>query len=462
MLCAIDQGAEFNIHPPYKIPLSERLVEIARSVAYGEGNLAAGPMYESMQINGDQITISFTNVGSGILSKDVQLDTHFVSGATLEGFEICGGDHVYHDADAVVSGSEVIVSSPQVTDPVAVRYAWIGFPLCNLYNVEGFPCVPFRTETNFPPFFLTEPITESGAIADIPYSSTLADNAMDLDAGDTISISKVDGAEWLTVGVDGALTGTPGLTDVGENIFTVRIDSSDGHFSQTQLIIEVLPSPSDTGYFTFLASDDASITNGTTDNKGSLNRMSLRSSAAYSGYIKFEVLGGGNITSATLRLKTRTVGGTDTTVYAIADNSWEEMTINGTNEPAMGAALDTLTDIEAYTWYGFDVSAAVTGDGTYSFGIMTTQSPWLDWQTKEGVDSHPELDLTYGPPIGDPDISGNGSVNIADLAIMASHWQDICGEIDWCEGADLDFNSTVDANDLRALAESWLDGVTVP
>tara|TARA_R110000850_G_scaffold60760_2_gene139217 strand:- start:297 stop:2033 length:1737 start_codon:yes stop_codon:yes gene_type:complete len=146
MAVAIDLGLPTNIHPPYKIPLSERLVLAARKVAYGEKLVHSGPVLKGLSIDGDRAVVSFNHVGGGLVVKEVTLADRTLSAESLEGFQISGADEVFHEADAVIEGDQVVVSSDQVSQPVAVRYAYRGFPYANLYNDGGLPASPFRTD----------------------------------------------------------------------------------------------------------------------------------------------------------------------------------------------------------------------------------------------------------------------------------------------------------------------------
>jgi len=85
-----------------------------------------------------------------LITRDVTLDTHFISKRELKGFAICGTDKKFKWAKAEIQNNKVTVFHPNIKPPVAVRYAWANFPICNLYNKEGFPAVPFRTD-NFDP-----------------------------------------------------------------------------------------------------------------------------------------------------------------------------------------------------------------------------------------------------------------------------------------------------------------------
>jgi sialate O-acetylesterase len=136
MASAIDVGAYNDIHPRAKQPVGARLALAARSVAYKQKLVFAGPMYDSMKVAGDKIALKFKHVGSGLEAK----------GGELKGFLIAGADKVWREAKAEIKGKQVIVSSPEVTAPVAVRYAWAKYPTVNFYNKEGLPANPFRTD----------------------------------------------------------------------------------------------------------------------------------------------------------------------------------------------------------------------------------------------------------------------------------------------------------------------------
>jgi sialate O-acetylesterase len=138
MASAIDVGNEHDIHPSNKQDVGHRLALAAAKVAYGEDVVASGPTYQSMKIESQQIRIRFTNVGSGLTIQDKYGDGR--------GFEIAGSDGKYHWAQATLDGQDIIVSSPQVEHPTAVRYAWSNTPDGNVYNREGLPAVSFRKD----------------------------------------------------------------------------------------------------------------------------------------------------------------------------------------------------------------------------------------------------------------------------------------------------------------------------
>ena len=135
---AIDIGEEKNIHPLNKQEVGRRLMLAARKNAYGRPEVSCGPTFKSFRLDGNRVAIDFTNVGGGLTVKS----------GKLGGFQIAGADRKFVWAEAVINGDTVTVGSPQVKAPQAVRYAWANNPVAaNLYNKEGLPAMPFRTDT---------------------------------------------------------------------------------------------------------------------------------------------------------------------------------------------------------------------------------------------------------------------------------------------------------------------------
>jgi sialate O-acetylesterase len=138
MAVTIDIGEWNDIHPVDKLDVGDRLALAAEKIAYGEDIVYSGPFYRSMKIEGDKIILSFTNVGSGLISK---------RNDRLKYFSIAGADKHFVWAKAKIEGDKVIVWNDKVPNPVAVRYAWADNPEgANLYNKEGLPASPFRTD----------------------------------------------------------------------------------------------------------------------------------------------------------------------------------------------------------------------------------------------------------------------------------------------------------------------------
>ena len=139
MAVAIDIGEWNDIHPLNKKDVGTRLALAAQKVAYGDSTVVySGPIYKSMQIKRRKIILTFDNTGSGLYAK---------GGGTLNHFAIAGQDMKFVWADARIKGDKVVVGSKSIKVPVAVRYAWADNPAgANLYNREGLPAAPFRTD----------------------------------------------------------------------------------------------------------------------------------------------------------------------------------------------------------------------------------------------------------------------------------------------------------------------------
>ncbi len=142
MVVSIDLGEWNDIHPLNKKAVGERLALAARKMVYGENNLvASGPLYQSSKIDGNKIIISFTNVGSGLMIQTGKGDDELVY------FSIAGADKKFIWAKATIENDTVVVWSDEVAQPMYVRYAWADNPDgANLYNKEGLPASPFRTD----------------------------------------------------------------------------------------------------------------------------------------------------------------------------------------------------------------------------------------------------------------------------------------------------------------------------
>ena len=140
MAVAIDIGEADNIHPQNKQDVGRRLALGAFKVTFNKDIVHSGPIYQSMYVDKGKIRLRFKETGSGLIAK---------GGGPLKGFAIAGDDRKFVWADAKIEGEEIVVWSDNVPEPAAVRYAWADNPICNLYNREGLPTSPFRTD-NWP------------------------------------------------------------------------------------------------------------------------------------------------------------------------------------------------------------------------------------------------------------------------------------------------------------------------
>ncbi|WP_345952926.1 sialate O-acetylesterase [Mucilaginibacter sp. PAMB04168] len=142
MAVITDVGNADNIHPTNKVDVGLRLALAARHVVYGENIVFSGPDYRSYVVEGRKIRIRFKQTGRGLVIDTVR----HPGGVELEGFGIAGADGRFVWAKATLDGNTVLVSSEQIANPVAVRYNWADNPPGNLYNKEGLPASPFRTD----------------------------------------------------------------------------------------------------------------------------------------------------------------------------------------------------------------------------------------------------------------------------------------------------------------------------
>lgn len=150
MAVTIDIGDADDIHPKNKADVGERLALWALAKDYGHTDLVcSGPLYAGISVEGSRIRVRFTSVGKGLMvgSKNGRAPVQEQAGGKLARFAISGADRTWRWADAVIDGDSVVVSSAQVPAPVAVRYAFAQNPAgCNLYNREGLPASPFRSD----------------------------------------------------------------------------------------------------------------------------------------------------------------------------------------------------------------------------------------------------------------------------------------------------------------------------
>lgn len=136
MAVTMDIGDPDDIHPTNKQDVGKRLALWALAKTYAKSGIeCSGPLYRGMKVEGGRIRLQFDHAQG--------LDGH---GKPLEGFTIAGADHVFHPAAAEIDGESVLVSSPEVPKPVAVRYGWVAEAMPNLFNQAGLPASSFRTD----------------------------------------------------------------------------------------------------------------------------------------------------------------------------------------------------------------------------------------------------------------------------------------------------------------------------
>lgn len=140
MVVATDVGDANSVHPTNKQAIGLRLALLALKHDYGRKQLvASGPSYRSMRVRGTQVELRFSDLGHGL--------SVVPANAPLRGFTVAGADQKFVPAQARIQGDKVIVSSPDVARPQAVRYGWVNNPQeSNLFNRDGLPASPFRTD----------------------------------------------------------------------------------------------------------------------------------------------------------------------------------------------------------------------------------------------------------------------------------------------------------------------------
>lgn len=137
MAVALDIGDPQDIHPTNKQEVGRRLALAARAVVYGDRIVYSGPVFRRLTREHGRLRLWFDSVGGGLKTR---------GGGPLKGFVAAGADRIFKPAQATIEGETVVVSSPEVPAPVAVRYGWGDDPENNLINAEGLPAPPFRTD----------------------------------------------------------------------------------------------------------------------------------------------------------------------------------------------------------------------------------------------------------------------------------------------------------------------------
>ncbi len=133
----LDLGNVRDVHPRDKRDVGRRLARLALAHDYGLKIVSSGPLFAKAERDGTGFRVSFTEINGGLIAPQ----------NTLGGFELAGADKVFKPADAKIENDTVLVTSADVAEPVAVRYAWRNAPLAGLFSKEGLPAAPFRTDT---------------------------------------------------------------------------------------------------------------------------------------------------------------------------------------------------------------------------------------------------------------------------------------------------------------------------
>jgi sialate O-acetylesterase len=135
MVVTTDNGDSLDIHPRNKKLVGERLSRWALKNEYGKNIIVSGPLYTTYKVEGNKIRLSF-NYADGLEAKD----------GPLQEFMIAGNDQQFIPAQAKIEGNTIVVWNDELKQPAAVRFAWRNFPHPNLFNKEGLPASPFKTD----------------------------------------------------------------------------------------------------------------------------------------------------------------------------------------------------------------------------------------------------------------------------------------------------------------------------
>jgi sialate O-acetylesterase len=136
MVVAIDVGDPDDIHPKSKTEVARRLALAAKAQLYGISGDSMGPTFAGVLREGAALRVRFNHAGSGLVAHQ----------RPVQSLEIAGADKVFYAATAKIERDTLLVLSPSVKDPVAVRYAWSNAPIANLYSGSGLPAAPFRSD----------------------------------------------------------------------------------------------------------------------------------------------------------------------------------------------------------------------------------------------------------------------------------------------------------------------------
>ncbi len=273
----LDTGFQNNIHPTDKEPIGVRLALMAREFSLGESIESLSPRFETMSINGSDVELTFTN--------DIGLTIQ--GGGTAGAFEISGADQIFHDATtSSLSRGVLTISSPSVSNPVAVRYAWNPFVAndVNVINGADLPLAPFRTDSwPLPGLAASAPAgnddfytTVKNQTLNVPVNGVL-ENDFDLnfDLLETVSFTQASSGV-VTLLADGSFSYVPQVNFTGTDTFTYQSSEIAGSLSSsnTTVTITVLPSTYDTWSdgISWNAGDDESAT-GDSDEDGIPNLL---------------------------------------------------------------------------------------------------------------------------------------------------------------------------------------------
>ena len=222
MASAIDIGEAGTIHPHNKRDVGLRLALPAKALVYGMEMEYSGPLFESMEIEGDKTRIHFTHLGDGLMTPN---------GAPLKGFAIAGSDKKFVWGRAQIEKGTVIVRSSEIAHPVFVRYAFAFNPIGNLYNSAGLPASPFRSES--------EQLPQTQRLFEIPpISASPIANAW----GSSMTVFDPIGRKIYgkrTFGSDAEILDFARALSITSKIYLIKMLSEDGRAIQSRKMVNL-------------------------------------------------------------------------------------------------------------------------------------------------------------------------------------------------------------------------------
>jgi hypothetical protein len=269
MAVTIDVGDDSNIHPTNKQDPCHRLAQWVLSKNYGRDNVFSGPIFYDVENEGSQLRVLFDYAGSGLMvgQKNGTNAVVETSGA-LQNFEIAGSDRVFVDAVAVIDADTVVVSATSVSAPVYVRYCYEEAPsgLNKLYNKEGFPASPFRTDSSHDLKVINgsgsrEAVTP-GTVISISANSPAAGKVFDRWVGAVDAVANVNSASTTITMPDCGVYLTARYRDSSAGAYTLTVNNGTGSSSVEAgavVMIEAAAAP-EGQVFSSWSGDTASVT----------------------------------------------------------------------------------------------------------------------------------------------------------------------------------------------------------
>lgn len=273
MAITIDIGTDLDIHPPNKTDVGCRLAQWALAEDYRYDRVSSGPLYRNTIIEGSQVRIIFDHAESGLMTG-WKYSTNAVveSGAPLQNFEIAGSNKTFVSATAVIDQDTVLVSSPQVSNPVYVRYCYTGAPAGTnkLYNAAHIPASPFRTDKSYHLDVKSGSGTAVGLVAGAQVSVSAAaapvGKVFDRWIGAASELNNLNASTATVTIPEHALYLLATYRDTADTVYTLTVTGGFGSgTSQAGSILNIEASPGAGQIFDHWAGDTQEVTDVSAD-----------------------------------------------------------------------------------------------------------------------------------------------------------------------------------------------------